>query len=123
MGGNALKSTYTRRYSNDEFVQLYWELKPKLEKAFDTDVDLVISYADKEDHGDMDILVLNDGNMPKPEVIKKILTEQFGANEIHRNSTIYSFDYKELQIDLLFTPTRNWETSKVFFAYNDLYAT
>jgi len=120
MGGNALKSTYTRRYSNDEFIELYRELKPKLEKAFDTDVDLVISYGSKEDHGDMDILVLNDGQIPKPDGVKKILTDDFGANEIHRNSTIYSFDYKELQIDLLFTPRSNWETSKVFFAYNDL---
>lgn len=120
MGGNALKSTFTRRYEKKEFFVLWEELKEKLKSAFDTDVELVVSLNNKEDFGDMDILVLNYGQIPRPEEIKKILEDEFNANEVFRNSTIYSFDYKELQVDLIFTPTRNWETSQIFFAYNDL---
>jgi len=120
MGGRALKTTETRRYEKQEFFDLWPILKDKVEKAFNTEAELVISYHDKDSFGDMDIIVLNDGNMPTPEEIKRILTEDFGASEIHQNSTIYSFDFNELQIDLIFTPTSNWETSQVFFAYNDL---
>jgi hypothetical protein len=120
MGGNALKSIETRRYEMDEFYALWPILREKVQKHFKTEAELVISYHDKDSFGDMDIIVLNDRNMPTPEEIKRILTEDFGASEIHQNSTIYSFDFNELQIDLIFTPTSNWETSQVFFAYNDL---
>lgn len=120
MGGKALKMIYTRRYNREEFYVLYDELKPKLELAFNTIADLVISYRSKSTFGDMDILLLNSGNMLMPDEINKILIEQFSASQISRNSTVYSFDYKQLQIDLIFTPTSNWETSKTFFSYNDL---
>ena len=120
MGGKALTQVYTRRYSREEFYLLYDELKPKLQKAFNTQTALVISYKTKSSFGDMDILLLNSGNTPTPDEINKILIEEFGASQIARNSTIYSFDYKQLQIDLIFTPTSNWETSKTFFSYNDL---
>lgn len=123
MGGLALKGLpkdkETRRYMANEFNQLAKELLPKIELLFNTKVSLVESYHDKESHGDMDILVYDTGF--NPEEIKKSLYD-FGATLVVRtpNSRVYSFDYKNLQIDLIFTPDEDWETSKVFFNWGDL---
>jgi hypothetical protein len=119
MGGLATQAAGTRRYQKEEFYKLAAELLPKIEKAFNTKAVLTLSYRNKESFGDMDILVLNDGN-PKMTNAKEIIQETFNPQMIIANTGVYSFDHQDLQIDLIFTPTRNWETSQIFFAYNDL---
>ncbi len=94
-------------------------LLPKVRDVFETEAEVVKSYHNKDSFGDMDIIVLNDGNQ-WIHTIKDTLEEFFKPNEIHHNGNCWSFDYEELQIDLILTPEKNWETSKVFFAYNDL---
>jgi len=119
MGGKALKNTFTRRYEHDEYHALCKELLSKIADIFGTEVSLVESFEHKQTFGDMDILVL--GNRSNNE-IKKILIESFNPppGEIHCNGNVVSFEHKELQIDLIFTPQSNWETSKLFFKYGDL---
>jgi hypothetical protein len=119
MGGLALQHTGTRRYAKDEFYSLAAKLLPQIEQAFETKAVLVLSYRNKESFGDMDILVLNDrSNMVKNA--ESIIREKFNPKDVVKNSSVISFDHQELQIDLIFTPVSNWETSQVFFAYNDL---
>jgi hypothetical protein len=119
MGGSALKDYGVRRYLKDEFNNLSDELIPKIGELFKTDVELVKSYNNKESFGDMDLLVLNNGSShflyPSDLII-----ENLKPKGISKNSNVISFEYKELQIDLILTKSNNWETSKVFFAYNDL---
>lgn len=117
MGGNALK-VYTRRYNKDEFFDLWDELKDKIGNLLNCEISLTKSYHTKESFGDMDILVRNDGNLPKN--INDLLIGKLGASDVNHNSNCYSFDYKELQIDLIIVAERNWETSNNFFSYNDL---
>jgi hypothetical protein len=117
MGGAALSHLGVRRYNSDEFYQLAKELVPLVKEAFNTEVELTKSYKNKPDFGDMDLLVLNTGNLG---MIEEVIRKNFCPRDIHHNGNCYSFDYKDLQIDLIITPLSNWETSKVFFSYNDL---
>lgn len=119
MGGNALKHTGVRRYQDAEFKELAKTLVPKVREVFQTQAELVKSYKNKESHGDMDILVLLNDKFSFKEKMELIETH-FNPTDIIKNSDCWSFDYQELQIDLIFTPEENWETSQVFFAYNDL---
>ena len=119
MGGLATQAAGTRRYQKDEFHKLAFEILPKIRKAFNTEAVLTISYRGKESFGDMDILVLNDGGTQFQRA-KEIIQETFNPQMIVANTGVYSFDHQDLQIDLIFTPTKNWETSQIFFAYNDL---
>lgn len=116
MGGLALSHTGTRRYQKDEYNALVAEVLPKVKEAFKTKAEVVVSYRNKESFGDMDILVLNDELKNAREVIET----NFNPTDIFKNGNVVSFDYKNFQIDLIFTIKENWETSKVFFAYNDL---
>lgn len=133
MGGGALKNLpkgkETRRYQKEEFDTLANALLPKIKKIFKTKIELVQSYKNKQTFGDMDILVYNNGfsidveNLPDDtnfsNEIKKLIQE-LNPNEIHKNGNVYSFDYKQLQIDLIIVEKDNWESSKIFYKWGDL---
>jgi len=116
MGGNALKSIKPIRLSDKQFFELSDELIPKLKTLLGTDIELIKSFKEKADFGDMDLLVLNNGNLPE---IKNTL-KSLNPYEIFCNGNVYSFDYKNFQIDLILTKPENWITSQIYFSYNDL---
>jgi len=123
MGGKALKIAKTRRYEKDEFDQLASNLIPKVKEVFNTSVEIIKSYHEKDTFGDMDLLVLVDNNFNekiKNTTVKQVILDNFDATEVFCNGGVYSFDYQELQVDLILTPVSNWNSSQVFFAYNDL---
>lgn len=117
MGGKAIKSTYTRRYNVQEYFDLWAEISYIIHNQMDWVGYLLPAYRNKNSFGDMDILIFHDGRVKNP---KKQIQTYFSPNEIFHNGSVYSFDYKELQIDFIITPERNWETSINFFSYNDL---
>lgn len=124
MGGKALKTTFTRRYQKSEFDSLAKILLPKIQDAFRTKANLIKSYNNKESFGDMDILLMSinkdKDNQQRLGKIKEIIQENFHPNEIKHNGSCWSFDYQELQIDLIITSYSNWEIANIFYSYNDL---
>ena len=118
MGGLAIKNAFTRRYQKDEFEALVPEVVAKAKDLF-TDVHITEAYFQKDSFGDMDVLCLVD--KPIDVNIKDWIYEKFDSKEVVSNNSVYSFEYKELQIDFILTPLRNWETSKVYFSFNDLH--
>jgi hypothetical protein len=118
MGGNALKNTPTRRYDRDEYYLLEAEVTLRLFSVFHGRMIYAIpAYAGKESFGDMDILLESDNLHVK---VRDVIDTLFAPNEIVRNGNCYSFDYKQLQIDLILTPREVYNTSLVYFSYNDL---
>lgn len=118
MGGNALKNTKTRRYDRQEYFLLEKEVSNKIMSVFNAKVKPITAYKNKPSFGDMDLLVC----LPTPFLgnITDILKDTFNPNEIVKNSNVYSFDVKELQIDLILKTEQNLEMSSCYFAYNDL---
>ena len=116
MGGNALKNTYTRRYGRDEYFEAWNEIKNFLWRDLHG-FSLIPSYKTKESFGDMDILV-DDVFFPKYKFTDNFIYDHFKSNEIVRNGDVISFNYKELQVDLIFTST--FDYSLAYFSYNDL---
>ena len=116
MGGKALKYE-CRRYLKDEYFDLIDELKPKIQHVFNTKIEIVKAYNQKETFGDMDILILNNDIRNINDKIREVNPN---VNDIHHNGNVYSFDYKDLQIDLILTKEKYWDTSIHFYSYNDL---
>lgn len=118
MGGRAFiqKGIETRRVSKDEYDEIYLELFPKLSKLFGT-VELVKSYDTKETFGDMDILV-KDYKYPNKD-IKLVIYGEF-ETDIIKNGNVYSLVYKDVQIDIIKVKSSEWETTRTYYAYNDL---
>ena len=114
MGGKAIKNS--ERVSRETLFNYAKVIIPKVAKAFNTEVIMVDGFHDKQDFGDLDLLVLDTGYQDRRE----ILEEHFKPDEIFINSHIISFNYNELQVDLIFTPIENWETSQIFFNWGDL---
>jgi hypothetical protein len=117
MGGLALKHCVTRRYSKEEFDNIIPDILEKAKRIF-PDAVSTQAYRTKDSFGDADILCLWDG---KSHDLKQWIIETFDSKEVVQNTTVYSFEYKELQVDFILTPEKNWESAKTYFSYNDIH--
>jgi hypothetical protein len=143
MGGNIFK--YTRRYEADEYRKLEAEVLYMLEDVNERIFTLagmagnerhelmqpIKYYSEKESFGDMDIII-NSKHL-QPNYIKGLI-EIFELNSKSDNDTIkniaegnwskngnvFSFKYKEFQIDLIITADEDFQPSIDYFGYNDL---
>jgi hypothetical protein len=116
MGGLALKNCHTRRYERKEFEQLSEELIGRLEKDFKR-VAMPLFYKNKPSFGDADIILSMEdfnGNM------RTYIENTFSPNEIFHNGNCWSFDYKELQIDLITVSGEDFDSNYNYLSYNDL---
>lgn len=119
MGGLAIKNAKTRRYSKEEFELIVPDILAKAKLVF-TDAVATKAYRNKDSFGDADILCLSDGNI-KTDNLEQWIYDTFESKEVVKNTTVYSFEYKELQVDFILTPPSNWESSQTYFSYNDIH--
>jgi len=119
MGGNALTKfgINTRRVEADEYKTIAAYVEPLLRRIFRA-VHVVRTYKNKKDFGDIDILVSDLIDTGRP--IKEQLEEQFCCEHMYCNGPVYSFAHDNFQVDVIKTKPKFWETSKVYYAYNDL---
>lgn len=118
MGGNALKNTPTRRYSKQEYRNLY----PKVLDGLVSIGNRVWNacdphaYYSKESFGDMDILYTT--RQETPLNVEEV-NQAFNPKEIVRNTNVISFDVEELQVDLIHTPSEFFNYAHNYFSWND----
>ena len=118
MGGRALKNTTTRRYEKEEFVNLSERLLEHLRKDFHKAV-VPLYYRNKETFGDIDILVslgFNDAEFD----MRGYIETNFKPNEIFHNGTCWSFDFEEIQIDIITCNPEHFDSNFMYLSYNDL---
>lgn len=117
MGGLALKNCITRRYQKDEFEVITQIIKQKLLKIF-SKCDMPKYFCNKESFGDADFVccTTDDFNVD----IKNFIMEEFNSKEIFQNTTVYSFEFRELQVDMILTPDKIYDTSLNYLAFNDI---
>ena len=115
MGGRAmaLLNIETERKTTFDHLRIQSILKPKIAEMFNTEVKGVKFYRHKETHGDLDLLILNNGNLGN---VAEKLKAEFGP--VYSNGNVYSFEYEKYQVDIILQPTRNWETCSDFFDYD-----
>ena len=118
MGGNALKQVETRRLTKDEYFVMEVKVVGRLRHDFPNHrVEAVRAYRQKESFGDMDVIFESTGlttNMS--DYVKRV----FNSKQVVKNGDVTSFECDGFQVDLIFTPTEEFETSVNYFAWNDL---
>ena len=117
MGGNALKNCTTRRYQADEYHRLEDEVRKKWREHFLTEAHPITAYKTKESFGDMDLIVVSE---TLPPMWTELVKEVFQPQESVKNGNVFSFEYKQFQIDLIATPLKELVSSTQYFAFNDL---
>ena len=117
MGGQALKNTFTRRYSRKEYIKLEVDVQTKLHKL-NINSRVPEYFGAKDTFGDLDVLILAESLKGKD--MREIIEDHFAPNEIYHNGSVYSFDYKEFQIDFILVKTKYWDSSYHYYSYNDL---
>lgn len=117
MGGNALKNCETRRYQRDEYLKLEVEMVLDLSETLGVPVWAIPAYKTKPDFGDMDLLVQSEG-LPSNWI--ELVIDRFESKDSYKNGDVFSFEYKQFQIDLILTPANKMHAARSYFAYNDL---
>lgn len=122
MGGNALKNTNTRRYQKDEYFALFPELVDGHLFPIQSVLEmyLIEAYRDKESFGDMDIIysTFDDVSLDIDDIKTSMYPEC--PNEIIKNGDVISFDYKELQIDMIHSKKETIQYVRNYMKANDL---
>jgi len=120
MGGKALNKygVFTERKNTEEFLRIGKELQRRIEDDLPVSTAIVSCYHTKADHGDLDLLLkIDEGiNILWREYIQKT----FSPEAINSNGGVYSFDYKNFQIDFIPIPEAKWETAKIYYSYDPL---
>lgn len=115
MGGLALKNAFTRRYERVEFDEINTELHRILLKTFDR-VATPLFYKNKQSFGDADLIVTEKADFD----MRGYINTTFKPTEIFHNGNCYSFDYKELQVDIIVVAAKNFDAMEMYLSYNDL---
>lgn len=134
MGGNALKNCETKRFISADFKVLEQQVMGILSTKFpERKLSSLISYRSKPDFGDLDILFEYYGREDVP-FSPTTLKDIFNSKEVVYNGKhgdprsppdlaggkVFSFEFNQLQVDLIPTLSEEFDTSSTYFAYNDL---
>lgn len=114
MGGNALSPGKVRRHSKDEYTTKSSLVLKKLKEEFPM-VEIPPHIRNKESFGDLDVVVAGEVEL----FSDKTMREMFGCSEIVRNGNVISFDFQELQVDLIFVPKHIFKISVSYFSWGD----
>lgn len=117
MGGNALKTTTCRIESINEFEKLVKDIIGILRIELAWDATVIPWYRTKSSFGDVDIIVNSStAGSNWIDIIKK----RFQPRECVRNGPVFSFEYKDFQVDLIQSPAEEFNFALNYFAWNDL---
>ena len=115
MGGTALKEQFGfegKRVDKYTYHVLVDELVRTAQDSFGGSKLLdVLHYANKQSFGDIDLVGISNGSQDEA-LIKELFKPQF----ISKNSFVYSFDYKGVQVDLSLLPSRNERDTLYLFS-------
>lgn len=113
MGGNVFSGTVRKTTQDLIGIVLEWS---SLLSRFSITFAIPENISEKEDHGDLDILVVSGTNLQS--FVKDYLDVE--GIEYKLNGDVYSILYKDFQVDLIKTTEEDIEFSEFYFSYNDL---
>lgn len=133
MGGNSLKRFPVGRIEKKEFFNTFEHIK----KVFNNvKLDLVPAYEDKENFGDLDIIIEMESmrdfyrentNGDMEEAFSEFLSNKFNSRQEHFAFPVISFEYRKneeqrvgFQVDFIHIPKKNYDFSLHYLSYNDL---
>lgn len=125
MGGKALQNygVFTERKNSEEFNWIGLEIQSQFYNDFNNllETEIVTCYHEKKDHGDLDLLLKIDHVFHNNNInLRDYIKNTFKPKAIHNNGGVFSFDYKNFQIDFIPVKESNWEVAKTYFSYDPL---
>lgn len=113
MGGNALNSIgiETERKSTKDLFRIFNEIK---DYFVDYEITMTKFYANKETHGDLDILVKS----KDVDGLIELVNEKIKPNGLIVNDDAISFDYDNFQVDLICIEPSIWDTAVIYYSYD-----
>ena len=122
MGGSLYGA---ERMPRDKFLLLLMKFIPELRTClWETEFKPVPYYSEKEDFGDLDVIVKANTDVVRAAIIKHFgfIPEDSKLDHRHQyttNANVFSFIYEKFQIDLICT-IEDYDTSIAYYSFNDV---
>lgn len=110
MGGKLFN---TSRKNTIKHLKIQEELIPILSNVLNTKIKPVKFYSNKKDHGDLDLICL-DNQQDNYPIIKQLY------DTCNKNGNVISFVHDSYQVDLIFQPQSNWNICNYFYDFDPL---
>ena len=113
--GGLLFPGVTRRYNKDEYFEITERIYRKLsnlDDGFKGSLALVRAFGAKSSFGDADFCLESLSDERVSDTIKRL----FNPEKIIQNGNIYSFPVEELQVDLVITKPKYFESSTFYYS-------
>lgn len=123
MGGKALNKygVYTERKNTVEFKTIATEIQFSIFNYLKITSAVVKYYHNKADHGDLDLLLKIDNEFHNKKIdLGTFIRKTFRPRVINNNGGVYSFDYKDFQIDFIPIKDSIWEAAVTYYSYDPL---
>lgn len=126
MGGNAFKHidvSQPERFGLSEFGDAFSKVKGVVSQ-FGMKCDFIPYIRDKTDFGDLDVVVEKPSGTTTPDLITREIMKEIGEVVV-KNSNVHSvltkpiFGGKPIQIDLIYTKAKYYNSSLTYYAWND----
>lgn len=118
MGGNLFKKG---RISREQYLKIEAELIPYLKQKFGTKFAIPRYYADKEDFGDMDIILSEALFEEKSfQEIKEEIRTDLSITESKSTGKVFSTLYKNFQVDFFTCPADSFKMMWAYLSFNDI---
>lgn len=119
MGGKALKNTPAKRIQKEDYELVKTSAIAAVRACMgdQSKIESIQAYRSKADFGDLDLLV---ECKSLEEMDLHQLAQSIATGEYALNANVLSFDHKGFQVDLIMTPSEVYDSSKAYFAWNDL---
>lgn len=120
MGGNALKQNKAVRLEKDDYEPLAGLCVARLRELYPAGrIEAIHAYREKQDFGDLDVLVAADGYDPFKAA------DALGSVEVVRNGPVTSVGVEVpnggiFQVDLIKSPLEEFDYASRYFRWNDL---
>lgn len=119
MGGNALKNINVTRMNVKEFNETKDKVLAVLNEL-KLEATIPKFFKSKDSFGDVDVIIKTTNSTDYQRAVDRV-NEVFKPKDFYRNGSVYSFDVDNHQVDLIFTPEKDYETSVNYLSYNDLF--
>lgn len=119
MGGNALKNINVTRMNKQEFNDTKNKVQTALSE-FGLESAIPKFFKSKDSFGDIDVVVKYSGSNDVQKCIQ-YFKDKFKPKDFYKNSNVFSVDIDNHQVDLIFVPEKDFETSLNYLSFNDLF--
>ena len=117
MGGNLYK---LGRLPKADYLKVEQKIRLYLDEKVAGNYRIPRYYGNKEDFGDVDIILLSDALPKEWETLRMEIVEDLGVTQYQSTGSVFSTVFDNFQVDYFLRSKQNFESTYAYLSFNDI---